>query len=247
MKVLLHPLIVLSLLVVSTTTHADDIFITNVDIFDGESEQLVENSTVLISGNRIVAVGARPQLSEGTTVIDGEGRFLMPGMIDGHAHLSIVAAVDDLEYMSWDEIGAKMGVRATDTLMRGFTAVRDLGGPTMGLKKAVDEGSIPGPRIYPSGALISQTSGHGDFRKPSTRHPLFSGDSTNMERLGYYRIVDGPAAVLAAVRENLRNGATQVKLMGSGGVGSHFDPIDSVQFTPEEIQAAVQPVEDWDT
>jgi imidazolonepropionase-like amidohydrolase len=149
--------------------------------------------------------------------------------------------------MQWDEIGAKMGVRATDTLMRGFTAVRDLGGPVQGLKIAVDDGTVVGPRIFPSGAIISQTSGHGDFREPTDPHPFLEGGSSQMQELGYYRIVDGTDQVMAAVRENLRKGATQVKLMGSGGVGSEFDPIDSVQFRPEEIRAATDVLADWGT
>ena len=171
----------------------------------------------------------------------------MPGLIDGHSHLALIADVRTLQQMTWDEIGARMAVRATETLMRGFTSVRDLGGPVMGLKKAVDAGLVDGPRIYPSGAILTQTSGHGDFRSPLDLHPFLDGGTSNMQRLGYFRIVDGPAQVLAAVRENLRNGATQIKLMGSGGVGSDYDPIDSVQFRPEEIRAATGAVADWDT
>ena len=223
------------------------VLITNVAVFDGTSEDVAGGLSILVVDNKITRVGADLSTPDGALTIDGGGRFLMPGMIDAHAHLSIIASPKALQDMSWDEIGARMGVRARDTLMRGFTSVRDLGGPVFGLKKAVDSGELVGPRIYPSGAFITQTSGHGDFRRPMDPHPRFTGASTNMERLGYYRIVDGPAEVLAAVRENLRNGASQVKLMGSGGVGSEFDPIDSVQFTPDEIRAAVQALEDWGT
>jgi imidazolonepropionase-like amidohydrolase len=225
----------------------NSVLIRNVNIFDGESERIREDVSVLVVNNKISGIGGDLSSSEGTMTVDGGGRFLMPGMIDGHSHLSVIAAPRELHDMHWDEIGARMAVRAEQTLMRGFTTVRDLGGPVFGLKAAVDDGVVAGPRIYPSGAIISQTSGHGDFRKPRDPHPFLDGGSSHMQELGYYRIVDGPAQVIAAVRENLRNGATQVKLMGSGGVGSDFDPIDSVQFMPEEIRAATSVLADWGT
>ena len=236
-----------TLLSVASAEGEIDFVIEEVDVFDGRSEQLLQNVSVAVAGNRIAEVGQRIAIPEGTQRINGAGRVLMPGLIDGHSHLSVIAPIPDLQQMTWDEIGTRMAVRAEETLMRGFTSVRDLGGPVAGLKKAIDAGVVAGPRIYPSGAFITQTSGHGDFRSPLDPHPVLSGGDSNMQRLGYYRIVDGPAQVLAAVRENLRNGATQVKLMGSGGVGSDYDPIDSVQFTPEEIRAATQAVADWDT
>lgn len=229
------------------TAFAESLLLENVDVFDGEAEGILQGASVLLADNRIAAVGSNLKPDEDTTVLDGGGRFLMPGLIDGHSHLAIIAEPRELQYLHWDEIGARMAVRAENTLMRGFTTVRDLGGPVFGLKNAVDSGAVAGPQIYPSGAFISQTSGHGDFRGPRDPHPFLDGGSSQMQELGYYRLVDGPAQVLAAVRENLRNGATQVKLMGSGGVGSDYDPIDSVQFTPEEIRAATAAVADWGT
>ncbi len=226
---------------------AESFVINNVNVFDGESEDLMRGASVVVTDNQIVGFGGDVMSPADAAIIDGGGRTLMPGLIDGHTHLSIIAGPKELQQMPWDEIGSKMGVRATDTLMRGFTAVRDLGGPVFGLKTAVDDGTVPGPRIFPSGAMISQTSGHGDFREPSDLHPFFEGGTSQMQALGYYRIVDGPDQVMAAVRENLRKGATQVKLMGSGGVGSEFDPIDSVQFRPEEIRAATGALADWGT
>ncbi|MBT8078212.1 MAG: amidohydrolase family protein [Gammaproteobacteria bacterium] len=243
MKRILPVLILLS----SPLSFADSFVFRNVTVFDGRSETTLTSATVLVMDNAIADVGEGVDVPVDATEIDGKGGFLMPGLIDGHTHLSLIAGPRELQDMHWDEIGAKMAIRAEDTLMRGFTSVRDLGGPVMGLKAAVDDGTVMGPRIYPSGAIISQTSGHGDFRKPRDPHPFLDGGSSQMQELGYYRIVDGPDQVLAAVRENLRNGATQVKLMGSGGVGSDFDPIDSVQFRPEEIRAATQALADWDT
>jgi imidazolonepropionase-like amidohydrolase len=231
----------------NSTAAADSVLIKNVNVFDGESRDIAAGVSVLIVGNRITAVGKDLDVPDDATRIDGGDRFLMPGMIDGHAHLSVIAAPRELQDLHWAEIGAKMAVRAERTLMHGFTTVRDLGGPVFGLKSAVDAGAVVGPRIFPSGAFITQTSGHGDFRKPMDPHPFLDGGSSQMQELGYYRIVDGPDQVLAAVRENLRSGATQVKLMGSGGVGSDFDPIDSVQFRPEEIRAATAALADWGT
>jgi imidazolonepropionase-like amidohydrolase len=239
--------IILAALFGFQTAVADSYLIENVSVFDGESESLFTNVSVVVVDNKIAGFGVDAIAPVDAEIIDGGGRTLMPGLIEGHTHLSLVAAPHDLEQMSWDDIGSRMGVRATNTLMRGFTSVRDLGGPVMGLKKAIDDGTVVGPRVFPSGAIISQTSGHGDFREATDLHPFLDGGSSNLQRLGYFRIVDGPAQVLAAVRENLRNGATQVKLMGSGGVGSEFDPIDSVQFRPEEITAATDALADWDT
>jgi imidazolonepropionase-like amidohydrolase len=246
-RLILKACALLSLHLFWVTAPAGTVVITDVRVFDGVEVVGQGPSNVVVTDNKIVSVGEFTNAGEDARVIDGGGRWLIPGLIDGHAHLSIITAPHDLQDLSWDEIGAKMAVRSEDTLMRGFTTVRDLGGPVFGLKKAIDEGVVAGPRIFPSGAFISQTSGHGDFREPMDQHPFLDGASSNMQRLGYFRLVDGPAQVLAAVRENLRNGATQVKLMGSGGVGSDFDPIDSVQFRPEEIRAATGALADWGT
>jgi imidazolonepropionase-like amidohydrolase len=248
MRRLPYQLIFITVLFLSwATSPAQTIVIDNVRVFDGVAVVAGETVSVVITRNTIASLGDADGAENVSRRIDGGGRWLIPGLIDGHAHLSVIAAPRDLQQLSWDEIGARMAVRSEATLMHGFTTVRDLGGPVFGLKKAIDEGAVVGPRIFPSGAFISQTSGHGDFRQPLDPHPFLDGASSNMQRLGYYRLVDGPDQVLAAVRDNLRNGATQVKLMGSGGVGSDFDPIDSVQFRPEEIRAATGALADWGT
>ena len=180
-------------------------------------------------------------------MIDGGGRFLLPGLIDTHTHLSIVAGPTEMKDYAWERIGSLMGKRAEATLMWGFTTVRDLGGPVMGLKQNIDEGLLLGPRILPSLAFITQTAGHGDFRAWTDPHPRWFGGSSNWERLGYFRLADGVPDVLASVRENMARGATQIKVMGSGGVGSEYDPIDSVQYTLEEMQAAVKAAADYGT
>jgi imidazolonepropionase-like amidohydrolase len=134
-------------------------------------------------------------------------------------------------------------------LADGFTTVRDMGGPTFGLARALDSGRVVGPRLYPSGAFISQTSGHGDFRDRAD--PGFSindaGDLSNFERMGMGNVADGVPEVLKATRLNLRNGATQIKIMGGGGGSSRFDPIDTTQYSKEEICAIVEAAKDWGT
>jgi imidazolonepropionase-like amidohydrolase len=137
--------------------------------------------------------------------------------------------------------------QAEATLMRGFTTVRDLGGPVFGLKRAIDEGTIKGPRIYPSGAMISQTSGHGDFRFPFELPRATGGPLSQSETLGAAAIADSPDEVRVRAREQLRLGASQIKLMAGGGVSSQYNPIESTQFTEAEIHAAVEAAENWGT
>ncbi|HMK00909.1 MAG TPA: amidohydrolase family protein, partial [Reyranella sp.] len=139
------------------------------------------------------------------------------------------------------------GREAEATLMRGFTTVRDMGGPTFGLKRAIDEGIIAGPRIYPSGAFISQTAGHGDFRQLSDIPRTQNTPLSYAERIGVAAIADSPDEVRLRTRENLMRGASQIKLMAGGGVSSPFGPLDTTQYTEAELHAAVEAAEDWGT
>jgi imidazolonepropionase-like amidohydrolase len=120
-----------------------------------------------------------------------------------------------------------------------------MAGPSFGIKAAIDSGVIPGPRVYPSGALISQTAGHGDFAPPYARPFTIGGRPSHLEEIGEFAVVNGVPEVLAAVRDQLKKGASQIKLAVGGGVISDFDPIDSLQFTPQEIRTAVQAAKDW--
>src|SRR5215510_10816749 len=142
----------------------------NVRIFDGRSGKLSGSSNVLVVGNVIKTISSAPIADPaGTTVhrIRGNGRTLMPGLIDNHWHTMMVRPTP-AEFLGGDvtRIAIVAGAEATATLLRGFTTVRDVGGPSFGLKQAIDEGTVAGPRIYPSGAIITVTSGHGDFRQP---------------------------------------------------------------------------------
>jgi imidazolonepropionase-like amidohydrolase len=222
----------------------------NVRVFDGKSSELSAPTNVLVRGNKIekITTGDIPiDRSAGTTVVDGSGRALMPGLIDAHWHAMLVrptppeVLANDIGYTN-----LLAGVEATATLMRGFTTIRDMGGPSFGLKRAIDEGLVPGPRIYPSGAMITITSGHGDFRQLSDL-PRTVGSLSRMEQIGGSMVADSPDEVRLRVREQLMQGASQIKLTAGGGVASPFSPLDVSTFTEVELRAAVEAAENWGT
>ncbi len=223
---------------------------TNVHVFDGVNEQRIENASVLVEGNLIKAVSTDAIDAPNATVIDGEGRTLMPGLIDGHAHVMINNDFGPVEHnMTPYDIAYNSVIVMDRFLQDGFTSVRDMGGPAFGLARAIDSGTVIGPRLFPSGAFISQTSGHGDFRDRADPgySPNDAGDLSNFERMGIGTVADGIPEVLKAVRLNLRNGASQIKIMGGGGGSSRFDPIDTTQYSEDEICAAVESAADWGT
>ncbi len=212
----------------------------NVRIFDGKGSSLSAPSNVLVKGNIIERISTEPIAAEpGVTVIAGNGRTLMPGLIDAHWHAMLIRP-DPAQAIAGD-VGYKniaAGVEATDTLMRGFTTIRDVGGPVFGLKSAVDSGIIAGPRIYPSGAFITVTSGHGDFHLLSELPRTIGGMLSRMEQRGGSMVADSPDEVRIRVREQLMQGASQIKLTAGGGVSSPFCPIDVSTFTEAELRAA---------
>jgi imidazolonepropionase-like amidohydrolase len=232
------------------TSQENQILIRNVRVFDGTSSKLSGVNDVLIVGNMIKEVSSEASKSAGSKaqIIDGGGRVLIPGMSDTHAHLSF-ATIPLAEMLNgmpgYNHIRSTIDAR--DMLMRGITTVRDMGGAVFGLKQAIDEGLVPGPRIYPSGALISQTSGHFDFRYPNQDHPRFGGVRAELDKENYIRLADGVADVLAAARENLRHGASQIKIAAGGGYSSPTDPIMSTQYTFDEMKAAANAATDFGT
>jgi imidazolonepropionase-like amidohydrolase len=222
----------------------------NVNIFDGKNEKLAMGQDVLVEGNLIRATGKGLKAADGATVINGGGRTLMTGLIDGHAHVMINGDYGELERdMDIIDIGIRSTIVMERFLMDGFTAVRDMGGPTFGLQRNIDKGIIIGPRLYTSGAFISQTSGHGDFRDRADVGFSHNdaGDLSNFERYGFGTVADGVPEVLKATRLNLRNGATQIKIMAGGGGSSRFDPMDTTQYSKEEVCAIVEAAKDWGT
>jgi imidazolonepropionase-like amidohydrolase len=223
----------------------------NVRIFDGRGNSLSPPSSVLVKGNAIERISTSP-IDAGAvnkvTVVDGGGRVLMPGLIDAHWH-AFMASVPQMLLMTADPSYLQLlaARQAEATLMRGFTTVRDLGGPVFGLKRAIDEGAMVGPRIYPSGAFISQTSGHGDFRFGFELPRMPGGPLSHSEITGVAAIADSPDEVRLRAREQLRQGASQIKLMAGGGVASPYNPLESTQYTEAEIRAAVEAADNWGT
>lgn len=224
---------------------ADDVLFENVRVFDGTNPTLSAPSNVLVKGNIIVSISADPIAADGAKVIAGNGRTLMPGLIDAHWH-AMLASAPVSELLGEPGYSALVaGREATDTLMRGFTTVRDVGGPVFSLKRAIDEGIVPGPRIYPSGAMITATSGHGDFRQRTDLPRTIGGYLSRMEILGGAMVVDSPDEMRTRVREQFMQGATQVKLTAGGGVSSPFSPLDVTTFTDAELRAAVEITDNW--
>lgn len=223
------------------------LLLTNLRLFDGEALLLRDDVDILIEGDRIAALPPRGQGPEDAQRIDCGGRAVIPGLIDAHWHATLcnvtlnTAMTAEISY-----IHMKAAEEAGATLLRGFTTIRDVGGPSFGLKRAIDEGVVLGPRIFPSGAMISQTSGHGDFR--SLRDlPRRPDDISFADVAGVSAIADGSDQVLLRAREQLMRGASQIKVMAGGGVASAYDPLDTVQYTERELRAAVEAAEGWNT
>jgi imidazolonepropionase-like amidohydrolase len=222
----------------------------SVRIFDGKTAALSASSDVLITGNVIKRISASPITIDpkaDVRVVSGAGRVLMPGLIDAHWHAMLIRGTPAQAFGDVGYNNLMAGDEATDTLMRGFTTVRDVGGPAFGLKRAIDEGIVRGPRIYPSGAMITVTSGHGDFRQLTDLPRTIGGTLTRMEQIGGAIVADSPDEVRVRVREQLMQGASQVKLTAGGGVSSPFSPIDVTTFTEAELRAAVEAAENWGT
>jgi imidazolonepropionase-like amidohydrolase len=222
---------------------------TNARLFDGKSDALLAGLRVVIDGKTIKAVEpVESPLAPGVRVIDCGGRVLMPGLIDAHWHAMMasmpinVLLTADVGYIT---LVAADGARKT--LMRGFTSVRDMAGPSFSLKRAIDNGLVAGPRIWPSGAMISQTGGHGDFRFPYEIPSSPNAPLSRVEAIGGGAIADGVDRVLQRAREQLMLGASQLKLAAGGGVSSHYDPLDVSQYTEAEFRAAVDAAENWGT
>ncbi len=220
---------------------ADQTLFTNVNVFDGTSDKL-KSQDVLIEDNLIKQVDSNIDAPEGATVIDGGGRTLMPGLIDMHSHLCVqnglIAFRDGYDAMA---AGAYTQTVLLEYLDQGFTTARDAGCNILGIAKAVNNGVIPGPRIFPSGGFLTQTGGHGDTGYFSDT----IGTKDSQEKAEWSYIVDGITEARRAARQNFRRGATQIKIMAGGGVSSEFDPLHTTQFSMEEMKAIVGVAEDY--
>ena len=216
------------------------VLLRNVRIFDGKGSAVSAASNVLVRDGKIEKISTAEITATGE-VIDGGGRVLMPGLIDAHWHAMLVRPTP-MAALAGD-VGYNNLVAASEaaaTLMRGFTTIRDMGGPTFGLKQAIDEDLVVGPRIYPSGAIITITGGHGDFRQLTDLPRTIGGMLSRMERIGGSMVADSPDEVRVRAREQLMQGASQVKLTASGGVSSPRTTLDMATLSEAEIRAAVE-------
>ncbi len=235
------------------SAQADDvqpaaILIQNANIFDGKNDTLAKGMSVLVEGNKIAKIAESIKAPDNAMVIDAKGRTLTPGFIAMHEHIIGQMPFSDIftKDSRWFAYVATQTTRSY--LMHGFTTVRDAAGNTFSLKEAIDRGYVEGPRIYPSGPMISQTAGHADHRLQADNSALLpSGTWDPMVRYGDMAVVDGVPEMLKATREALRMGASQIKIAVGGGTGSYADPLEVTEFTPEEIQAAVQAASDYGT
>ena len=213
--------------------------IRNASVFDSATGRLCPNSQIVIEGGRIAGVTSEPVQVDAARVIDAGGRAVLPGLIDAHVH--VVAASHDLTSLALQPaslVSAQSSHILRDMLMRGFTTVRDAGGADFGLQEAVERGLFEGPRLFIAGFPISQTGGHADMRPKGVRSREMFCSCAGLGLIG--AIADGVGEVRRAVREQVRNGANQIKIMAGGGVSSPTDPIDGTQFSLDELRAACE-------
>jgi imidazolonepropionase-like amidohydrolase len=221
------------------------IILANCAVLDGTRPERREDHHVLIEEGRISEVSDRKLRSETAETIDLKGRTLMPGLIDAHVHvLAVDAVLARLAGEPMTLVTMQAGRVLEGMLMRGFTTVRDAGGADGGLAEAVERGLVAGPRLFPSGHALSQTGGHGDAR-PRTRSVTSCACCEYGD--GLSRIADGVDECRRAARDELRQGATQIKIMASGGVASPYDPIWNLQYSNDEMRAIVEEAASWHT
>ena len=233
---------------VAVSQDSTPILFTNVNVFDGVNETLLENANVVVTGNLISEISTEPLAVAGGTVIDGGGRTMIPGLIDVHWHTTYCCAPQSVVITGdISELAIRGALGAEETLLRGFTTVRDVGGNVFSIKKLIDAGDLVGPRILPSGPPITQAGGHTDYR-PYQAVPSNPGDA-----LWYWYAnavmlqADGVPEVILRTREVMRMGASQIKISAGGGVSSLHDPLDVRQYTKAELEAFVEVADTYNT
>lgn len=219
------------------------LLITNVNVWDGTSDALAPGMNVLVEKNLIKQISADSipvNRSVNTTVIDGGGRTLMPGLIEMHTHLMFQFGVPVSRTFDHAAMGAAAYEGMQTYMKMGYTTLRDVGGNSLGISRALAEGRIRGPRLYSSGGPINGISGHSDLG-------LLTVDpyESVFQKRGDSNVVTGPDEVTAAVRTILRQGGTHIKVMPGGGVASNFDPLEAITMTEAELRAAVDAAADF--
>ncbi|KAL7935123.1 hypothetical protein V8C35DRAFT_300786 [Trichoderma chlorosporum] len=214
---------------------------TNAKLIDPVQAQVVDNVTIKTSGGKILSVEANtntnPDTNDGEIVIDLQGKHICPGLIDCHVHIAVVPGEASLS--AYNSMTERISLIRQPWVLkpmieRGFTSVRDCGGATLAMKEAVEEGICIGPRLFIAGYALSQTGGHGDMRSSHDQSPCSCGTVS-----GISRIVDGPSECFRVARDELRQGADFIKIMGGGGIASATDKVENLQFSDEEIKAIV--------
>jgi imidazolonepropionase-like amidohydrolase len=214
-------------------------------LLDPRQDELREDVSVRVEGEQIVEVSSGAIKHPGVREVAAKGRVLMPGLIDAHVHVVITTLnLAAMQSRPVSLVAQEARVILERMLQRGFTTVRDAGGADYGLAEATQRGLIRGPHIHYSGRVLSQTGGHGDFR-PREDGPQLC--ACHIHTSGFSHVADGVSAVRKAAREELRRGASQVKIMASGGVASPTDPIWNLQYSPEEMRAIVEEAQGWRT
>ena len=211
----------------------------NVRPFDSRRGKLGPPSRIVVEGERIAEVTSEPRTVDGARRIDGGGRVALPGLIDAHVH--VTAYMHDLMGQALKPpslIVAESSRILRAMLLRGFTTVRDAAGADFGLQEAVAKGLFAGPRLFIAGFPISQTGGHADMRPKGARQREMFCTCAGLGLIG--AIADGVGEVRRAVREQVRNGANQIKIMAGGGISSPTDPLEGTQFSLDELKAACE-------
>lgn len=261
-KLAIHTLAAVTLCAYATTATAFDwhaaepgkkapdttLLIKNVSIFNGTAGKLITGKDLVVWGNVIEGL-VKSGGDEGKydRVIDGKGGYVSPGLIDVHYHAVLGLEPAAMASAPKSYIVSVANWELGEVLKRGVTTVRDAGGDVAGIKKAIDQGYITGPRIYPSQAVLGQYSGHTDFRNPNFLPKEWGGPQDPFEVAGVGLLANGRDQVIAGTRDNLYKGAAQIKIAVSGGVISFTDPLYVHEFMKEEIEGAVAAARDYGT
>ncbi|MBY6223171.1 metal-dependent hydrolase family protein [Ferrimonas balearica] len=224
------------------------VLIKNVSLFDGINDTLRTDCCIQIDNGLITAISAQPDPDcRYGQVIDAAGFTVIPGLIDAHTHIAFSDTFQALDRMTAEEVAVRSTVIAREMIERGFTTVRDVGSNCYGLKQSIDAGFVPGPRIYPSYGALSQTCGHADYRQNRAQRSDFNRglEDSSMMRQGHLILADGVPQCLKRTRDQVFMGASQIKIFGGGGASSLFDPLDTIQYTREELRAIVETVSNY--